>query len=149
MKHLKTAIWVVLALSLVLIVGRPVARMLSWQEEYGEAESLVQTIWPMSQSMNAYEERFGRSPETLEDLASFDPDLNLSALAPYDVRLSPEGRQRLFVRVNRRFAFEIDDRFQPSWAEFTAVLEPPKDGNLLQPNKIIPPPFSETRRFAD
>ena len=93
MKHLKTAIWVVLALSLVLIVGRPVARMLSWQEEYGEAESLVQTIWPMSQSMNAYEERFGRSPETLEDLASFDPDLNLSALAPYDVRLSPEGRQ--------------------------------------------------------
>lgn len=126
MKHLKTAVWVVLALTLVVIVGRPVVRMLSWQEDYGEAESLVETIWPMSQSMKAYEEKFGRGPATLEDLASFDPDLNLSALAPYGVTLSPEGRQRLVVRVNRRFAFEIDDRFQPSWAEFTTVLEPPK-----------------------
>jgi hypothetical protein len=126
MKHLKTAIWVVLAIALVIALARPVWRMLSWREDYGEAEPLVQTIWPMAQSMKAYEEKFGRGPASLEDLASFAPELSVSALTPYDVTLSPEGRQRLFVRVNRKFAFEIDDRFQPSWAEFTGVLQPPK-----------------------
>ncbi|MBX7206792.1 MAG: hypothetical protein K1X78_00655 [Verrucomicrobiaceae bacterium] len=126
MKHLKKTIWVVLAIALVIVLGRPVWTMLSWREDYGEAEPLVQTIWPMAQSMKAYEEKFGRGPASLEDLASFDPELRVSALTPYDVTLSPEGRQRLFVRVNRRFAFEIDDRFQPSWAEYTGVVQSPK-----------------------
>ena len=126
MKHLKKAVWVVLAIALVIILGRPVWRMLSWREDYGEAETLVQTIWPMAQSMKAYEEKFGRGPASLEDLASFDPGLSVSDLTPYEVTVNPEGRQRLFIRVNRRFAFEIDDRFQPSWAEFAEVLQPPK-----------------------
>lgn len=126
MKNQTKAIWIVLAIAFIVLVGRPVWRMLSWREDYGEAEPLVQTIWPMAQSMKAYEEKFGRGPVSLDDLVAFDPELSVSDLTPYDVTLNPEGRQRFFVRVNRRFAFEIDDRFQPSWAEFTGVLQPPK-----------------------
>lgn len=126
MKQLKNAIWITLAVALTVVVGRYVWKTLSWQEDYGEAEPLVQTIWPMAQSMSAYEEKWGPGPASLEDLESFDPELNVSALKPYDVTMNPEGRPRLFVRVNQRFAFEINNRFQPSWAEFTPLSHPPK-----------------------
>jgi hypothetical protein len=126
MSQLKNAVWCVVPMVLIMIVGLRVLRILSWQEDYGEAEPLVQTIWPMAQSLKAYEEKFGCGPASLGDLVSFDPELNVSALAAYEVTLSPHGKQRLYVRVNRRFAFEIDDRFEPSWAEPTGVLQPPR-----------------------
>ena len=144
MKHFKKAIWISFAIALVAIVGRPVLSMLSWREDYGEAEPLVQTILPLAQSMKAYDVKFGRGPASLEDLLSFAPELDVSALKPYDVTLSPDGRQRLFVQVNRRFAFEIDDRYQPSWAEDTGQLQPPKADGAHEvdgkPPQATPPP---------
>ena len=119
----KTAIWIALSLVVLLLalIGPVVWRWMSWQRDYGEAERLVETIRLMVPALRDFEKEFGRGPVDLAELTSFDRELNLSALTPYQFTLNQKGEQRFFVRVNERFSFGIDDRFNFSWVGAVAV----------------------------
>jgi hypothetical protein len=112
---------------LVILAGIAVEggwRALSRTKDYSEAEPLIQTIWPMRAVLHDFGKQYGRGPASLGEFRSFAPDFDASPLAPYELTFAPLGKQRFFVQVNRRFAFQIDDQNIPSWV-FTAVAQEP------------------------
>jgi hypothetical protein len=109
----------------VVLVARPVSRMFTWQRDYGQAEPLVQTIWPMAAEMQRFSGEHGRSPASLDELAAFSPSFDFAAVRRFPHEFHSTGDRRFFLRVNSRFAFVIDERFNPSWWQPTNVLSPP------------------------
>lgn len=103
----------------------PVTRWFAWRRDYGQAEPLVQTVWPMAQQMKRFLDERGRPPKSLDELARFSPDHSFSSLRAYPHEFSSSGPRRFFLRVNNRFAFAIDEQFTPTWSQPTNVLETP------------------------
>lgn len=93
----------------------------AWRRDYGEAEPLVQVIWPMAGEMRRFSDERGEPPNNLEEIARFASYLDLSALRYYPHEFSTTGSRRFFLRVNSRFAFVIDEQFKPDWFQPTNV----------------------------
>ncbi|MES2568904.1 MAG: hypothetical protein V4710_02485 [Verrucomicrobiota bacterium] len=107
------------------VVWVPVTRWFAWRHAYGQAEPLVQTVWPMAHEMKRFLDERGRPPNSLDELARFSPDLDFSSLHAYPHEFSSSGAKRFFLRVNNRFAFAIDEQFTPAWSQPTNVLGAP------------------------
>ena len=110
---------------LTAAVGVPGSRALGGRRDYGQAEPLVQSIWPMAEEMQRFSQQHGRPPASLDEIARFSPDHDVSALRAFPHEFSSTGPRRFFLRVNRRFAFTIDEGFKPSWSQPAAVLAAP------------------------
>ena len=114
------------ALLLIAVVFGVVAWLVvwpywAWRRDYGEAEPLVEVIWPMAREMQRFSDERGEPPSSLDDMARFSPDRDLSALRHYPHEFSTIGSRRFFLRVNSRFAFVIDEQFTPGWFQPTNV----------------------------
>jgi hypothetical protein len=93
--------------------------------DYGEAEPLVEVIWPMAGEMKRFSEERGRAPNSLDEITRFSPGHDFSALRRYPHEFSTTGPRRFCLRVNRRFAFVIDEHFSPGWLQMANVLGTP------------------------
>ena len=107
---------------LAILIGPPAYRQVAWIHAYGEAEPLVEVIWPMAYEMKRFSEEHGRPPGGLEEITRYAPGGNFSRLNAYPHEFTPNGPRRFFLRVNSRFAFVIDDQFTPAWSQPTNVL---------------------------
>ena len=131
-------IFICAAAILVAIAWVPVSRSIDWRHDYAEAEPLVQLVWPMADEMKRYAAQNGRLPTTLEEISSFSKDYNFSRLSAYHPDFTPQGERIFYLKVNRRFAFEIDKKFTPKWAHSTGVLVKPQDSSGRNaPNKSL------------
>lgn len=119
---------ILLAILLVPIFGAGV-KMLEFRKYYGEAEPLVQIIWPLANEMESYFSERGTFPESLDDIASFSPDLDLSPLDDYDPVLNTGEDPLFLLRVNDRYSFAISRDFVPSWV----TRDQAEQGEALNP----------------
>lgn len=103
--------------------------MLEFRKYYGEAEPLVQIIWPLANEMESYFSERGTFPESLDDIASFSPDLDLSPLDDYDPVLNTGEDPLFLLRVNDRYSFAISRDFVPSWV----TRDQAEQGEALNP----------------
>ncbi len=108
-----------------LVAWLAVSPWLAWRHDYGEAEPLVEVIWPMASEMKRFSDERGQPPNSLDEIARFAPDHDFSALHRYRHEFSTTGPRRFFLRVNSRFAFVIDEQFTPAWSQPTNVLGAP------------------------
>jgi hypothetical protein len=108
-------ILVLVTVVFVLLLWLPVSRFIASRRDYGEAEPLVQVIWPMALEMKRFSEERGHSPNSLDEIARFSPDLDFSPLRRYAHEFSSGGPHRFFLRVNSRFAFTIGEDYTPQW----------------------------------
>jgi len=99
------------------------SRSSAWRRDYAQAESLVEIIWPMAFEMKRFSDERGRPPNSLDELAAFSPDHNFSSLRHYPHDFHTIGQRLFFLRVNRRFAFVVDEQFKPGWHQPTGVLQ--------------------------
>jgi hypothetical protein len=107
-------------------VGYPIARVLAWRHDYGEAEPLLgNVVEPMAIEMKRFNEERGRSPLNLDEIVRFSPEHDFSALRRYPHEFNATGKRRFFVRVNSRFALYIDDTFWAQWWQPTSVMSAP------------------------
>jgi hypothetical protein len=107
-----------LLVALALVFASALMSFIDWTRrirDYSQAEPLVQTIWPMANEMKRFHDDHGRSPNSLDEIDSYSSAYDFSALRVYSHEFAPTSSRRFFLRVNRRFAFAIDDRFIPSW----------------------------------
>jgi hypothetical protein len=65
--------------------------------------------------MKQVAEEQGRSATSLEELSTFSGETGIHALCNYPHEFNSTGARRFFLRVNSRFAFEIDAHYQPRW----------------------------------
>jgi hypothetical protein len=114
---------------LIAIAWVPVSRSIAWRRDYAEAEPLVQLVWPMAAEMKRFAEQNGRLPATLEEIDSFSKDYDFSRLSAYHPDFTSQGERIFYLKVNRRFSFEIDKSFTPKWALFTGVLDKPQESS--------------------
>ena len=121
----RTSAILLLVVVVVIVTWVPVTRSLAWRRDYGQAEPLVQTVWPMADEMKRFSEERGRLPNSLDELAAFSPDHDFTSLHSYPHEYRTTGPRRFFLRVNSRFAFVIDEHFTPTWWQPTNVLSPP------------------------
>jgi len=107
--------WMIISIigALAIILAVPLAyQKHEWSKKYGEAEPLVQIVWPLSQTMKEYYETNGQNATSLEQLSS-DPDvLNLSRFKP---EFTPTESQIFKVMINDKFGFYISDEYTPKW----------------------------------
>ena len=104
-----------IAVVFVLAASVPVSRFFASSHDYGEAEPLVEVIWPMAYEMARFSEEHGRPPTSLDEIARFSSNHDFSALRRYSHEFSPNGPHRFSLRVNRRFGFIIDEHYTPQW----------------------------------
>jgi hypothetical protein len=121
----RTSAVLLLVVVIVIVAWVPVTRSLAWRRDYGQAEPLVQTVWPMAYEMKRFSEERGRPPNSLDELAAFSPDRDFTSFRSYPHEYHTMGPRRFFLRVNSRFAFVIDEHFTPTWWQPTNVLSPP------------------------
>lgn len=103
----------------------PVTQWFAWRHDYGEAEPLVQSVWPMAQEIRRFVDEYGRPPTSFDELARFSPDHDFSPLRTYPHEFSSSGPRWFFLRVNSRFSFVIDEGFSPHWSPPTGPLGAP------------------------
>lgn len=126
MKTLTKGILVLVAVACVVLVAFPVARVLAWRSDYGEAEPLLgNVVQPLAIEMKRFNEEQGRSPQSLDEIVHFSPDHDFSALRRYPHEFNTTGKRRFFMRVNRRFAIFIDDTYWAQWWQPTSVMSAP------------------------
>lgn len=123
---LKTAIILFpIGFVVVGIVWTSVSRWYVTSRDYRQAEPLVQTIWPMSRAMKHFSKEYGRSPSSLDEIASHEPNLDVSPLRAHYFEFTPNGSRVFFLRVNSRFAFAINPEFAPYWSQPTGFFGKP------------------------
>lgn len=123
-------ILVLIAVVFVVAAGLPIARIIAWRHDYGEAEPLLGDVaYPLALEMRLFNEEHGRSPQSLDEISRFAPDADFSILRRYPHEFKTTGSRRFFMRVNRRFAIFIDDTFWAQWWQPTPVLSAPSNQN--------------------
>ena len=108
----------------IIVVSLVAPRFFSESREYGEAEPLVQVIWPMADEMKRFAEERGHPPKSLDEIAGFSPDHDFSALRGYPHEFSTSGPRRFFLRVNKRIAFIVDENYNPAWYQDASAKKP-------------------------
>jgi len=118
----KVFIWTLSLIVLlpILIMG---FRFYMWRRDYGQAEPLVQTVWPLARAMESFARERGRSPENLDEVVRYTPSQDFSRVRVFPHYFCTNGPRRFVLRVNARFAFVIDDHFTPAWRESPDVLD--------------------------
>ncbi|MFA6563578.1 MAG: hypothetical protein WCV00_16855 [Verrucomicrobiia bacterium] len=120
----KHAIIIICAAAIVAAIAWvPVSRFIAWRHDYAEAEPLVQLVWPMAGEMKRFAEQNGRLPATLAEIDAFSKGYGFSRLEAYHPDFTAQGERIFYLKVNRRFSFEIDRGFTPKWTHSTGVLE--------------------------
>lgn len=125
----KKTVFVILLVSLVAIffigIGSLLlSKLVTSSHEYGEAEPLVQVIWPMADEMKRFAEVRGHPPKSLDEIAGFSRDHDFSALRGYPHEFSTSGPRRFFLRVNKRCAFIVDENYNPAWYQDASAKKP-------------------------
>ena len=121
MKNRTKGVLLLVAVVFGIVAWLVVSPFWAWRRDYGEAEPLVEVIWPMAGEMKRFSEERGQPPNSLDEIARFSPDHDFSALRRYPHEFSTTGSRRFFLRVNSRFAFIIDEQFMPGWFQPTNV----------------------------
>ncbi len=103
------------AVVFILVASLPFSRFLAQSRDYGEAEPLVNVIWPMAYEMKRFSEEHGRPPNSLDEIARFSAGHDFSALRRYPHEFSISGPLRFSLRVNRRYGFAIDEHYTAAW----------------------------------
>lgn len=96
-------------------VGWYISRIREQIRQYGQAERLVTTIWPMAYEMKRFKDEHGRVPASLEEIEAFSKAYDFSPLRAYSPRFSSVGPDYFSLTVNARFGFRIDEAFLPQW----------------------------------
>jgi hypothetical protein len=107
--------WKIITVILVfatVLVGPIAYQKYDWIRKYGEAEPIVQIVWPLSQSMKKYYETTGQNATSLAQLSSDSDVLKLSRFNP---EFSPNESQIFTVMINDKFGFFISDEYNPQW----------------------------------
>jgi hypothetical protein len=126
MKSRNNGILFLVAGVLVVFAGLPMARVVAWRHDYGEAEPLLgDVVQPMAIEMKRFNDERGRSPQSLDEIARFSPDRDFSPLRRYPHEFNPTGSRRFFMRVNRRFTIVIDDTYWAQWWQPSPVMSAP------------------------
>ena len=125
MKSRSKCVLLLVAVFLGIVAWLALSPSLAWRRDYGEAEPLVEVIWPMASEMKRFSDERGQPPNSLDEIARFAPDHDFSALRRYPHEFNTTGPRRFFLRVNSRFAFVIDEQFTPGWFQPTNVLGTP------------------------
>ena len=82
---------------------------------YGEAEPLVETVWPLAVDLQSFEAEHGRRPHDWAEVRAAFPDLPLDELMPYGPELHAEGPVVMSVTINRKYSFVITEEYRPLW----------------------------------
>lgn len=122
---IRTRIILGVVLVLVGLVAWPVWSWYAWTRDYGEAEPLEPVVWAMAGEMRLFDREHGRSPASLEEISRYSTEHDFSRLRGYSHEFTPTGSRRFSLRVNGRFAFDIDGDLVPNWSNFTPVMGTP------------------------
>lgn len=124
---MKTRTHGVLLVAALVVIGAwvPVSRLEGWRRDYGQAEPLVEIVWPLAYEMKRFSEQRDRAPNSLDEISGFSPEYDFSMLRSYPHEFSATGPRRFFLRVNSRFAFVIDEHYSPHWVFPPSVWSAP------------------------
>lgn len=110
----------------------PISRFLGWRHDYAEAEPLQKLVWPMADEMKRFNDERGRPPASIEEISRFSKTYDFSRLGDYRHEFTAGGDRLFYLRANRRFSFQIDKSFTPGWADFTGMLDKPRDSAVAE-----------------
>ncbi|PXA02828.1 hypothetical protein DDZ13_15130 [Coraliomargarita sinensis] len=106
---------VVVAIAWLVIFGTVTAlNLLSWRNDYVEAEPFVEIVWPLSSEMEKFEKNEGRRPKSLSELEE-STGLDLTEIKEFEHRFYEEGPLVFTIRINETHGFKFDDSYSPSW----------------------------------
>jgi hypothetical protein len=100
---------------MALIISYPAYRVYDFQKYYGEAEPLVELVWPLAIESSEFASIHGRRPYDLKEIDLFSTAHDFSALGKYRPELHKDGEVYFRMRVNKRYSFIIDQNYTPQW----------------------------------
>ena len=98
-----------------LILAYPAYRLYDFRKYYGEAEPLVQLVWPLAVESSDFASLHGRRPYDLKEIDLFSKSHDFSELEKYHPEFYKDGEVFFLMRVNKRFSFIIDQEYKPRW----------------------------------
>ena len=113
MKKAARVIGVCLAI-LFCLAAYPAYRIFEFQHYYGEAEPLVETVWPLAHSFKEFEEIKGRRPISLKELVVFSGD-RVNEIEHLKHNIYESGPIIFKIQVNKKYGFQIDEDYRPTW----------------------------------
>jgi len=93
----------------------PAYRLYDFRKYYGEAEPLVELVWPLAIKSLEFENSNGRRPYDLKEIDLFSKAHDFSALEKYNSEFYKDGDVYFRMRVNDRYSFVIDQKYIPRW----------------------------------
>jgi len=93
--------------------------------DHKPAGCLQPTVWILAQEMQHFEKGHYRSPASLDEISRHATAHDFSSLRAFPHEFTPTGPRRFTLRVNSRFAFDIDPAFVPNWSKPTPVIGTP------------------------
>lgn len=100
---------------MALIIAYPVYRVYDFQKYYGEAEPLVELVWPLAIESSEFSGAHGRRPYDLSEIDLFSKSYDFSGLEKYQPEFYKDGEVYFRIRVNKRYSFVIDQSYIPQW----------------------------------
>jgi len=97
------------------IAAYPLYRIHEFQKYYGEAEPLVELVWPLAHESSEFSRAKGRRPFDLTEIDTFSKSHDFTALKRYNPEFINDGPIYFRMRVNKEYSFIIDDAFNPKW----------------------------------
>ena len=97
------------------ILSYPAYRLYDFRKYYGEAEPLVELVWPLAIESSEFASIHGRRPNDLKEINLFSKSHDFSGLDKYHPEFYKDGEVYFRLRVNKRYSFVINQKYTPRW----------------------------------
>ena len=100
---------------MAILLSYPAYRLYDFRKYYGEAEPLVELVWPLAIESSEFSNIHARRPHDLKEIDLFATSHDFSALEKYHPEFNKDGEVYFRMRVNERYSFVIDQNYTPKW----------------------------------